>query len=305
MQRSNSSIEPARPLRRKVASIFRLHIAGLTALLLLSACASLQRPALPATAERLYVIDCGENHATDLSLWTNQASDQGKPQVFSNYCYLIRHRAGWLLWDSGNPDRIAALPQGQVNPRRTLTAYMRKPLADSLREIGVAPRDIAYFAMSHSHGDHSGNAGLFAGARIYMQEAEFQATYGPEPQRLGIPPANFSELDRARIVRLQGDHDLFGDGSVVIKSTPGHTPGHQSLLVRLPKSGPVLLSGDFVHLRSNWDAKRTPAMNYDVPQSLRTMESMDAFLKATGARLWINHDAEQSRSIPKAPAFIE
>jgi glyoxylase-like metal-dependent hydrolase (beta-lactamase superfamily II) len=182
---------------------------------------------------------------------------------------------------------------------------MRKPLADSLREIGVAPRDIAHFAMSHSHGDHSGNAGLFAGARIYMQEAEFQAINGPDPQRLGIPPANFQGLDRERILLLRGDHDVFGDGSVVIKSTPGHTPGHQSLFVRLPRSAPVLLAGDFVHLRSNWDAKRAPAMNYDVPQSLRSMEAMDAFLKATGARLWINHDAEQSRSIPKAPAFIE
>jgi N-acyl homoserine lactone hydrolase len=305
MKHSTSSNDVIRDWCRRVTGTARLRIAGAAAVLLLSACGSLQRPSLPATAERLYVIDCGESQATDLSLWTNQASDQGKPYVFSNNCYLIRHRAGWLLWDSGNADRIATMLQGLMNPRRTLTAFMRKPLVDSLREIGVGPRDITHFIMSHSHGDHSGNAGLFAGARIYMQETEFQAINGPDPLRLGIPPANFKDLDRERIQLLQGDHDVFGDGSVVIKSTPGHTPGHQSLFVRLPKSAPVLLSGDFVHLRSNWEAKRAPAMNYDVPQSLRSMEAMEAFLKATGARLWINHDAEQSRAIPKAPAFTE
>jgi glyoxylase-like metal-dependent hydrolase (beta-lactamase superfamily II) len=257
-----------------------------------------------ATVDRMYVIDCGENHAKDLSLWTT-AADKGKPYVFTNNCYLIRHRAGWMLWDSGNPDRIAAMPNGLVNPRGTLTVYMRKPLAESLKEIGVTPEAIAHFAMSHSHGDHSGNAGLFARSTIYMQTVEYDAIYGPEPQKLGIPSANFEKLQGAKIVKLNGDHDVFGDGSVVIKSTPGHTPGHQSLLVRLPKTGRVLLSGDFVHLKSNWEAKRSPSTNYNIEQTIRSMNEMERFIKATGAQLWINHDPEQSRAIPKAPAFVE
>lgn len=273
-----------------------------------SACTSVMqdgaRQQRAATVDRMYVIDCGENHAKDLSLWTT-AADKGKAYVFSNNCYLIRHRMAWMLWDSGNADRIASMPNGLVNPRGTLTAYMKKPLAGSLKEIGVAPQDIEHFAMSHSHGDHSGNAGLFSRSTIYMQTAEYDAVYGPEPQKLGIPPANFEKLRGARIVKLNGDHDVFGDGSVVIKSTPGHTPGHQSLYVRLPKTGPVLLSGDFVHLKSNWDAKRAPSINYNVEQSVRSMNEMDIFIKATGAQLWINHDSEQSRTVPKAPAFVE
>jgi glyoxylase-like metal-dependent hydrolase (beta-lactamase superfamily II) len=252
----------------------------------------------------MYVIDCGENHAKDLSLWTT-AADKGKAYVFSNNCYLIRHRAGWMLWDSGNADRIATMPNGLANPRGTLTAYMKKPLAESLKEIGVMPEDIAHFAMSHSHGDHSGNAGLFTRSTIYMQTAEYDAIYGPEPQKLGIPPANFANLRAAKIVKLDGDQDVFGDGSVVIKPTPGHSPGHQSLFVQLPKTGPVLLSGDFVHLRSNWEARRVPSFNYDIEQSVRSVNEMDAFIKTTGAQLWINHDSEQSRAIPKAPAFVE
>ena len=257
-----------------------------------------------ATVDRLYVIECGENHARDLSSWTT-AVDKGKAHVFSNYCYLIRHRLGWLLWDSGNADRIATMPNGLINPRGTLTAFMRKPLAESLKEIDVAPENIAHFAMSHSHGDHSGNAHLFSRSTIYMQTAEYAAIYGPEPQKLGIPPANFEKLRGANIVKLNGDQDVFGDGSVVIKSTPGHTPGHQSLFVRLPKTGPVLLSGDFVHLKSNWEAQRVPSINYNIEQSRHSMIEMDTFINTTGAQLWINHDAEQNRAISKAPAFVE
>ncbi|MBY4694793.1 N-acyl homoserine lactonase family protein [Burkholderia latens] len=281
-------------------------ISGL--LLLLSGCTTqvstgaADRGQTTATADRIYVIDCGENHAKDLSLWTTPA-DRGKPYVFSDNCYLIKHRADWMLWDSGISDRIGELPDGLSDPRGTL--FMKKPLVASLKEIGVAPADIRYFAMSHSHADHSGNANLFAASTIYMQAAEYNAVFGPDPRRYNFFPANFEKLRDAKIVKLNGDYDVFGDGSVIIKATPGHTPGHQSLFVRLRKFGPVLLSGDFVHLKSNWDAKRVPVINYDAQQSLRTMNEMDIFIKQTGATLWINHDAEQSATIPKAPAFID
>jgi glyoxylase-like metal-dependent hydrolase (beta-lactamase superfamily II) len=254
--------------------------------------------------ERMYVINCGVTHAKDVSPWTTPA-DSAKPYVFSNHCYLVRHAKGLMLWDSGFPDRFASLPNGQANPRGTTIGYLKKPLLESLKEIGVAPADIGHFAMSHSHGDHSGNAGLFAASTIYMQTAEYDVVFGPEPQRFNFISAYFDKLRGARIVKLNGDHDVFGDGSVVIKSTPGHTQGHQALFVRLRQSGPVLLSGDFVHFRSNWEAKRSPSINYNADQTLRSMNEMDAFIKATGARLWINHDSEQSATIPKSPAFAE
>ena len=127
-------------------------------LLLLAACATPTEQT--AAVERMYVISCGENHTNDVSRWT-PGVNVGKPGVFSNHCYLIKHAKGWMLWDSGNPDRLAAMPNGLTNPAGTITAFMRKPLAESLKEIGVAPADIKHFAMSHAHGDHSGNANLF------------------------------------------------------------------------------------------------------------------------------------------------
>jgi N-acyl homoserine lactone hydrolase len=270
--------------------------------LLIAACATPGDRA--GSVERMYVIDCGENHVKDLSRWTPGAH-VGEPAVFSNHCYLIRHAKGWMLWDTGNPDRLAALPNGLTAPNGIITAFMRKPLAESLKEIGVAPGDIQHFAMSHSHGDHSGNANLFAASTLYMQSAEYDAVFGPEPQKYNFIAANFEKLRGAKTVKLNGDYDVFGDGSVLIKPTPGHTPGHQSLLVRLPKTGPVLLSGDMVHLMYSWNNRVVPSFNFDVAQSGRSIDEMKAYAAKTGARLWINHDREQSASIPKAPAYIE
>jgi N-acyl homoserine lactone hydrolase len=132
---------------------------ALLGLALLAGCAGIDLG--PGKVQRMYVIECGENHVKDLSRWT-PGVNAGKAHVFSDHCYLVRHGRDWFLWDSGNADSLAALPNGRTAPNGVITAFMRKPLVDSLKEIGVDPGDIRYFAMSHSHGDHSGNANLFA-----------------------------------------------------------------------------------------------------------------------------------------------
>jgi N-acyl homoserine lactone hydrolase len=280
----------------------KLRFCSIPVLLVLAACAG--APERTASVDRMYVINCGENRTNDVSRWT-PGVNVGQPGVFSNHCYLIRHAKGLMLWDSGNPDRLAALPEGLTNPQGTITAFMRKPLAESLREIGVAPADIGHFAMSHGHGDHSGNANLFHASTIYMQSSEYDATFGREPQKFGFIPANFERLREAKIVKLSGDHDVFGDGSVQIKSAPGHTPGHQVLVVRLPKTGPVMLSGDMVHLMYSWNNRVVPSFNFDQEQSRRTIDAMKEYNARTGTQLWINHDLQQSASIPKSPRFVQ
>ena len=269
--------------------------------LLLAACAS--TPRTPAV-ERMYVIDCGENHVKDLSRWT-PGVNVGKAHVFANHCYLIRHAQGWMLWDTGNSDALAARPDGLVVAGGTITVYMKKRLVDSLKEIGVAPADIKHFAMSHTHGDHSGNANLFTSATLYVQTAEYAAMFGPEPQKFGFVPANYDKLRANQTMTLGGDFDIFGDGSVRIMRAPGHTPGHQVLVVRLPKTGPVMLTGDMVHLTYSWEYGVVPSFNFDVPASMASIAAMKDYAAKTGTKVWVNHDKEQHAAIPKAPKFVE
>ena len=258
----------------------------------------------PASVERLYVMSCGESRTEDVSSWS-PGVNVGQPRVFSNHCYLIRHAKGWMLWDTGNSDAIAAHPDGVSAAGGRLIARMPKTLASQLKELGVDPADIKYLALSHMHPDHTGNANLFAAATLYMQEAEYDVAFGPDAAKHNFNPATYDKLRGNPVVKLHGDHDVFGDGSVVIKSAPGHTIGHQALLVRLPNTGPVLLSGDLVHFEENWVNKRVPARNFDRDQSAKTMRAIEAFLAESKATVWINHDKAQSEHIRKAPAYIE
>jgi N-acyl homoserine lactone hydrolase len=269
-------------------------------LLLLAACATPTQQ--PTGLERMYVINCGENRTNDVSRWT-PGVNVGKPHTFTNTCYLIKHAKGLMLWDTGNADRLAALPNGLTNPAGTITAFMKKPLVESLKEIGVTPADVTHLAMSHTHGDHSGNANLFASATLYVQRAEYFAMFGPEAQKYGFVSANYEALRGSTAMIVDGDYDVFGDGSVTIKPAPGHTPGHQVLVVRLPKTGPVILSGDMVHLKYSWENRVAPSFNFDVPQSLASIDAMKAYAQKTGAQLWINHDMDAR--VPRAPAFVQ
>lgn len=274
------------------------------ALSMLGGCAD-TRERRSSGVQRLYVFNCGESTVEDISRWT-PGVNVGKPGAFSANCYVIQHVNGLMLWDSGINDAVAGMPQGfqrsKVAPRYTL----RKPFRAQLAELGFDPSRFTHIAFSHTHGDHVGNANLFTGGTLYIQQAEYDAAFGPEAAtKFNFEVADYDKLRASKTIKLNGDHDVFGDGSVVIISTPGHTPGHQSLLVRLPRRGPVILSGDMVHLQENWTARRVPTFNYDVEQSLRSMEKVAALMASTGAELWINHDKVQSERIPKAPAFIE
>src|SRR6266705_2186653 len=138
-------------------------------------------------------------------------------------------------------------------------------------------------AFSHTHGDH----------------------FGANPSKFGFDPSTYEKLRANPVVKLNGDYDVFGDGSVMILSTPGHTPGHQSLLVLLPKSGPVLLSGDAVHFRDNWENRRVPSMNVNREQTLASMQRIAGVMETRKAQLWINHDKDQSAQLRYAPAYYE
>ncbi len=141
--------------------------------------------------------------------------------------------------------------------------------------------------------------------RVRLAAAELiEAMFGPDHTRYGFIPSLYASMPDNPIEIVDGDHDLFGDRSVQIISTPGHTPGHQSLLVRLRETAPVVLSGDVAHFRENFRYRRVPSFNADHAQTLRSMDRIDALLQAEGAVLWINHDAGQSATIPHAPDAV-
>jgi N-acyl homoserine lactone hydrolase len=254
--------------------------------------------------DRLYVLECGESKTNDVSANWSPGVNVGMAWEFSDNCYLIRHGDRLFLWDSGMSDAIAAKPEGVSAAGGLLTMWVRKTLVSQLQAVGVAPADITDIAFSHFHGDHVGNANLFTSATLYIQEPEHDAAFGPNAAKFGFMLPLYEKLKSNPTVKLSGDHDVYGDGSVVILSTPGHTPGHQCLLVRLPQRGVVVLSGDMVHFQDNWTHRRVPVRNFSQEQSLQSMERISALLAAEHAELWINHDKVQSATIPKAPEAL-
>ena len=255
--------------------------------------------------QRMYVFNCGESTVSDMSRWT-PGVNVGQPGAFSTNCYLIQHARGWMMFDSGINDNVATMPKGFQRGKEAPRYILRKPLRVQLEEIGVDAKTITHVAFSHTHGDHVGNGNLFSNATLHIQQAEYAIAFGPEAvSKWNFETTSYDKLRANPIVQLNSDHDVFGDGTVMLLATPGHTPGHQSLFVRLPKRGAVILSGDMVHLQDNWTHRRVPAFNFNREQSLQSMEKVAALLKATGAQLWINHDKAQSDTIPKVPAFVE
>ena len=249
-----------------------------------------------AGVEKLYVLNCGEGVAGDISRWS-PGLNEGKSMDFVDNCYLIKHSQGWFLWDTGIPDAVAAMPNGlaPADPR-AVTWKRPKTLATQLEQLGVKPSDIKAIAVSHTHPDHIGNVEMFPDAMLYVQKAEYE-----------WPGANNTPRFKPEhpVTKLEGDRDIFGDGSLVVLSTPGHTPGHQSLLVKLPKTGELVLSGDAVHFKSNWENRGVPVNNVSKEQTLASMQKIADRLAQDKAQLWINHDKAQRDTLKMSPEFYE
>jgi N-acyl homoserine lactone hydrolase len=255
-----------------------------------------------ASIDRLYILDGGLAQVEDGSVYS-PGRNVGVPMTLSCNAYLIRHRDTWVIWDTGTEDALAAEPAGRI-VAHGIRGIVRKPVAAQLAEIGVRPEEISTILVSHGHYDHVGNCRLFRHARWIAQKAEHDAMFGPDPASYGYLPALYATLREDIGAIVEGDHDLFGDGALRLVFTPGHTPGHCSLLVRLPETGPVLLSADVAHNRDNFRHRRVPVFNWDAAATIASMDKVDALLHETGATLWINHDTEQNATLPHAPHAI-
>ncbi len=259
-------------------------------------------------AEKLYRLDCGHSLANDESVWT-PGENAGRSIAFSSTCWLIERGSEWLLWDTGVPESALNNPKGWSTLPKLIVYHLDKTLTDQLAEIGLKTSDITYVALSHTHGDHIGNVLSFPNSTVLMQRAEY--TWISSPNGTNDNVNQLKALARKllgtpkHLQLLDGDTDVFGDGSVTLVSTPGHTPGHQSLLVHLMNSGFIILSGDVVHLEENFEKNTVPSLNTDEAASIASMGRVRRMMATYNAKLFINHDKAQTDTLKLLPAFYD
>jgi len=227
-------------------------------------------------------------------------------------CFLIAHPKGNLIWDTGAIPDKSWTPTGHMTTQhltlpdgQTREADVDKTLLGQLAEIGYSPSDIKYLALSHYHYDHTANAYEFAGSTWLARQADRDAMFGGKLYGT-VQPSYFTALRKSKTIIIKTDeYDVFGDGSVILKSAPGHTQGHQVLYVKLAHTGGVVLSGDLYHYPAERSLGRVPTFEFSQEQTRASRVAIDAFLKKTGAQLWIQHDFEGNAKLKKSPQFYD
>jgi N-acyl homoserine lactone hydrolase len=203
-------------------------------------------------------------------------------------CYLVKHGDEYLLWDTGH-----AMTMPNVAPKVSLV--------DLLEQIAIKPEQIKYVGISHYHADHTGQVSSFPKATLLIGKGDWDAITSPKPaEGVNFKPFDSWIKDESKVEPLALDKDVFGDSTVIVLRTPGHTPGHQSLLVKLPQTGNVVLSGDAVHFRENYDSDGVPTFNFDRAETVASIERLKKIAANLNATVIIQHDA---RDIDKLPAF--
>ena len=262
----------------------------LRALALASAFAALsalaQQPAAEVTLTRL---DCGsgnndQRRFSDTFAYSN-------PQVpFTFSCYVIKHGNDYMVWDTGY------LPGSTPNaPKVTL--------GEQLAQMNVKPEQVKFVGISHFHADHTGQLNTVPNATLLIGEREWAALTAPKPMA-GANVAGFTHWisGGGKVEPQAADKDVFGDGTVMILRTPGHTPGHQSLLVRLKDKGPVILLGDAAHFHENYENNGVPGFNYDRAETLASLDRIKQIEKNLHATVIIQHDPRDIAKLPTFPA---
>jgi len=251
--------------------------------------------------DRLYVLDCGRGTAPNQGRFSPGYND-GKPFDLSDNCYLIRHAQGYLLWGTGIPDRFLDIPSGVPAYGGRPNWIVNKGLAKQLEQLGVKPSEVRYIGIANSHIDHVGNLAMFPTAAILIQKAEWdfiQKWFQPEM------------VDEARIktdkgmTKIEGDYDVFGDGTAVIIATPSVTPGNQSLLLKLPKTGAIVHSGDLIHFQYGWDHRMVPSNVWNKEKTVESFQRLSDVIAQNNAQFWIEHDIAQGDTRKLAPDYYE
>jgi N-acyl homoserine lactone hydrolase len=261
---------------------------------------------------RLYVLDGGSLEASPSSY--NLLDEEVQTTLLSLASFLIVHPDGVFLWDAGAVPDSERVMEGigarQIvirSDKRERPVTLGPSLLGQLAEIGYTPADITHFSMSHFHWDHSANANLFAHANWLVRPEEREAMYEVVPGGNSGRPMTYSDLRDGNTITLvtTDEHDVFGDGTVILKAAPGHTAGHQVIYVELVETGGVVLSGDLYHYPEERTLNRLPVSDFNLEQTRASRTSVDEFLVRKEASLWIQHDQVAHLNLKKAPEYYD
>lgn len=254
-------------------------------------CKNAEKKETEKSKVQLFALDGGSILVKKLEVFSQDTTYTGQTKQFTDAYYVISHPKGNLMWDAGLPEQLV-MDEPYNEPSGVYAIKRPDSLANQLKEIGFTIDDFTHFAMSHSHFDHTGHANYMKDATWLVQENEYDfvkkdSTLAPSVNAL------------TKVKKLNGDYDVFGDGTVVIKYMPGHTIGHQVLYVDLGLEQPILLTGDLYHFSENRENKGVPSFNYDVKQTLESMNKFEAFAKEKNAKVFIQHSPSDFKEIKK------
>jgi N-acyl homoserine lactone hydrolase len=268
------------------------------------------KPSPPKTP-RLYVFDCGmltisTEGVTRYHVTPAEVGEARMPVP----CFLVAHPKGTLMWDLGvipdaTVEKQAATGGARYDVNSTAAALVKRTLRSQLAAIGYSPADITYVAISHAHKDHSANLNQFASSTWLTRPAEREFMWKPANER--VEPSFYAALERSKSIDLvEDEYDVFGDGTVIIKAAPGHTPGHQVLVLRLASTGRVMLGGDLYHYPPERTLRRSPPDNeFNVQQSAASRAMIEEYLTKTKTTIWIQHDFATIEKLKKSPAHYD
>lgn len=243
---------------------------------------------------KLYQLVGGSILVKKLEVFSQDTTYTGQSKQFTDAYYVISHPKGNLMWDAGLPEQLV-IPEPYNEPSGVYRIQRPDSLANQLKSIGFTIDDFKYFAMSHSHFDHTGHANYLKDATLLIQENEYNANLADTLQQ-----KNAAMIALTNVKKINGDYDVYGDGTVVIKYMPGHTIGHQVLYVEVAGlDKPVLLTGDLYHFEENRENKGVPSFNYDVKQTLESMDKFEAFAKEKNATVIIQHSPKDYKKLEK------
>ncbi len=248
---------------------------------------------------RIYAMCCGRLEFDRIFFFPEEAP--GSALTIEVPAFLIRHGSGTVLFDTGVDCYAQQDPVGRLGAQRAaaikLCARPHENVVDQLATLGLKPDDVTHVINSHFHFDHCGCNALFPRATFIVQRAEMEMARAPNGP---YDPAHWDHPFDYQLI--DGEHDVFGDGALVLIPTPGHTPGHQSLRVRAAPHLEFVLAADACYSKAHLDREILPRAVWHAPTMIESFRALRALQDRKGCRLIFGHDPEQWATIRQAPA---